>query len=60
VSKKPFTECPTCGTPHVDESHSLILYFPDKTERDLFVEMAKRELKTATVYPVDRPNAEAN
>jgi len=60
MSKKPFTVCPTCGTPQVNEKFSLVLYFSTVKDRNDFVEMANKELAGADAYPVYRPNLEAN
>jgi len=58
--KRPFSTCPACGTPHVTDSHGLMLYFENQNDRDMFVQLAEREMPAATAYPVDPPKAAAN
>lgn len=48
----PFQTCPTCGTPKVDGSHALVIYFANERERDDLATIIKAELPNATPYPV--------
>ena len=49
---RPFNECPTCGTPQIDEAHTLVLYFKNPQDREDFAALVKSEMPNATAYPV--------
>ena len=52
MADAPFHTCPTCGTPKIEGSHALVLYFRNDTDREEFAAVVKAEMPTATAYPV--------
>ncbi|KKN33998.1 hypothetical protein LCGC14_0798110 [marine sediment metagenome] len=56
----PFQTCPTCGTPKIERSHALVLYFRNDADREEFAAVVKAEMPNATVYPVGSGEGQKN
>ena len=53
MSDKPFKLCPTCGTPQIDETLSLVLYFKSEKDRAEFAEVVKEFMPNASTFSTE-------